>query len=65
MHTKDRKPWAGNPAAFKVDQTSHLIPQLSLAQCEKALYVAAYNHGALSFAALVLLFRRHPEWRSA
>ena len=65
MFTKDRKPRAGNPAAFEVHHELHHSVQLSLAQCEKALYVAAYNHGALSFAALVLLFRQHPEWRSA
>ncbi|MDQ3196658.1 MAG: hypothetical protein M3Q32_09960, partial [Pseudomonadota bacterium] len=56
MHTKDRKPWAGNPAAFEVHQTSHLIPLASLAQCEKqhAMFPATRDK-----------FRSHPAWRAA
>lgn len=52
-------------AALKVDHRSNLNAATYAAQCEKALYVTAYCHGALSFATLVRLFQQHPEWRAA
>ena len=64
MHTKDRKPWAGNPAAFEVDQQTHLNAALDPEQ-DKAFAVFLFNSGAAGFAETQAKFRCNPEWRSA